>query len=492
LDENRALVSATIKGTAWNYLVFGLSKGVTFVTTVILARLLSPDEFGLMAIGLLVIGYLDTFGGLGMENVVIYRQDNTEYNANVAFTIGIIFDVIISAVTFLCAPWVAAFFKEPRVTDILRVLSLVFIIWGMGDIHAARLKKEMQFRQTLLPEFGKAAAKAVVSIGMAFAGFGVWSLVWGQVAANIAASTLYWIVYRWRPRLTLDFKTSRQLVSYSSQTVLSEFMGAIQGNIDYLIVGKRLGPDNLGFYTMAFRVPELLIINTCYIVSNALFPAYARLQNDLDALRKGFLLTLRYIAIYTVPVGVGLFLITPEIVDVLFGQKWAPAIPVMQAISLYAVIYSLSFNAGDIYKAIGRPDLMNILGLFKLGVVIPLLWVAGGYNIYYVGLAQVAAHSILTVVRFLVIRSVIKLRWREIFSALQPAVTSTLAMFVCTYAFHLWLKNLPSLLSLILLPLVGGVVYAAALWLTNREVALKGLEILRRTFIKKSKVETSS
>ena len=489
MDDNRILVSATIKGTAWNYLIFGLSKGVTFVATVILARLLSPDEFGLMALGLIVIGYLDTFSGLGVENVVIYKQDNVEHNSNVAFTLGLVFNTIISVTTFLIAPLVATFFNDPRVTDIVRALSVVFIIWGLGNIHAARLKKELQFRQTLLPELGKSLAKAVVSIGMALAGFGVWSLVWGQIAANLAASALYWLVYRWRPRLTIDTKTSRQLLGYSSQTVLSEFMGAILTNIDYLIVGKRLGPENLGLYTMAFRVPELLIINTCYIVSNALFPAYSKLQNDPESLRKGFLLTLRYIALYTVPVGLGMFIVTPEFVKVIFGDPWIPAVPVMQAISLYAVIYSLSFNAGDIYKAIGRPDIMNILGIFKLAVAVPLLWLAGGYNIYYVGLAQVVAHSFLTVVRFIVIKRMISLRWRDILSALQPAISGASVMFLCVYALQIWLRSMAPLLQLVILPVVGGLVYGAAIWFTNREVARKGMDMLRHTYSKRSKPE---
>jgi len=489
MDDNRILVSATIKGTAWNYLIFGLSKGVTFVATIILARLLSPDEFGLMALGLIVIGYLDSFSGWGVENVVIYEQDNVEHNSNVAFTLGLIFNAIISVTAFLIAPWVATFFNDPRITDIVRTLSIIFIICGLGSIHAARLKKELHFRQTLLPEFGKAAAKAIVSISLALVGYGVWSLVWGQLAANVAASSLYWLVYRWRPRLTLDMRTSHHLLGYSSQTVLSQFMGAILTNIDYLIVGKRLGPDNLGFYSMAFRVPELLIINTCYIVSNALFPAYSKLQNDLASLRKGFLLTLRYIALYTVPVGVGMFIVTPEFVKVIFGDRWIPAIPVMQAISLYAVIYSLSFNAGDIYKAIGRPDIMNILGIFKLAVAIPLLWLAGGYNIYYVGLAQVVAHSFLTLVRFIVIKRMISLRWRDILSALQPAISGTLVMFLCVYALQIWLRSMAPLFQLVILPVVGGLIYVSAIWFTNREVARKGIDMLRHTFSKRTKPE---
>lgn len=485
MDENRNILSATIKGTAWNYVIFALSKGVTFVATLILARLLTPNEFGLMALGLIVIGFLDTFSGMGVENVIIYKQENIEHNSNVAFTLGLIINSTISITTFLIAPFVAAFFNDPRVTDILRALSVIFVIWGIGNIHAARLKKELRFRQTLLPELGKSAAKAIVSIGMALMGYGVWSLVWGQIAANVAASSLYWLTYRWRPRLDLDLATSRELLGYSSQTVLTAFMGVIMSNIDYLIVGKRLGSENLGYYTMAFRVPELLIINTCYIVSNALFPAYSKVQNDLKTLQKGFLLTLRYIALYTVPVGVGIIILTPELVKVVFGDRWIPAIPVMQAISLYAVIYSLSFNSGDIYKATGRPDIINKLGLINLAVAIPLLWLASGYDIYRVALAQIAAHTFLTIMRLVVIKRIISLRYVDIISAIQPAASGTLIMAMGVYFIHIWLRGLDPLYQLVVLPVVGCAIYAAAIWLINRDVAQQGISLLRDTFGKR-------
>jgi len=488
MEENRSLVSATVKGTAWNYASFGLSKGVTFISTLILARLLTPNEFGLMSIALVVIGYLDTLSGMGVENVVIYKQENIEHNSDVAFTLGFIVNSIISLTTFFIAPLVATFFNDPRVTDILRALSVIFVIWGIGNIHEARLRKELRFRQILLPEMGKSTAKAVVSIGMAMLGFGVWSLVWGQIAANVAASALYWVVNKWRPHLSLDLKTSRDLLGYSSQTVLSEFMGVIQTNIDYLIVGKRIGSEALGFYTMAFRVPELLIINTCYIVSNALFPAYSKVQNDLEMLQKGFLITLKYIALYTVPVGVGLFFVTPELVKVLFGDKWTPAIPAMQAISLYAVIYSLSFNAGDIYKATGRPHIMNVLGLFKLAVAIPLLWIAAGYDIYKVAIAQIVAHTFLTIVRLLVIKLILSLRFADILSALLPAATGTFVMAVGVYFFRSWLRGLDPLYLLIILPLVGGLLYGATIWFTHRDVAQQGIALIRDTFGKRRRL----
>ena len=367
-EDQKSLVHSTVKGTAWNYATFLLGKAVTFAATIVLARVLSPENFGLMSLALIAINYLDTFGELGVGSAVIYKQDNTEKNANVAFTLAMTVNILLAVIAFAIAPAVAAFFNEPQLTRIIQALSVTFILSGLGRIHEARLKKDMAFRKTVIPELAKTTAKAVVSIGMGLLGYGVWSLVWGQVAGSLVVSILYWHVLRWRPRLSLDLSTTRQLVNYSGQIVVSEILGMIQNNLDYLIIGKRLDSLRLGYYTMAFRVPELLIINLCYVISQALFPAYARLQDQPEALKKGFLLTLQYTSLFTVPVGVGLFFITPEFVQVVFSDRWLPAIPAMQALALYALVYSLSFNAGDIYKATGRPDILNKLSIVKLGI----------------------------------------------------------------------------------------------------------------------------
>jgi len=152
------------------------------------------------------------------------------------------------------------------------------------------------------------------------------------------------------------------------------------------------------------------------------------------------------------------------------------------------VIYSLSFNAGDIYKATGRPHIMNVLGLFKLAVAIPLLWIAAGYDIYKVAIAQIVAHTFLTIVRLLVIKLILSLRFADILSALLPAATGTFVMAVGVYFFRSWLRGLDPLYLLIILPLVGGLLYGATIWFTHRDVAQQGIALIRDTFGKRRRL----
>ena len=205
-SPNGDLARKTVKGIIWSALSFVAGKGLTFLSTIILARLLAPDDFGLMALGLVTVAYLDTFGELGVGNVIIYRQDDLEKNSNVAFTLGLLVNSLLAVGGFFIAPVMAAFFKDPRVTDILRVLSVNLIISGLGSIHQARLDRDLQFKRSFVPEPGKTLAKALVSIGLAVSGFGVWSLVWGQLSGTLTSSALYWIASCWRPRFDFDLK----------------------------------------------------------------------------------------------------------------------------------------------------------------------------------------------------------------------------------------------------------------------------------------------
>jgi PST family polysaccharide transporter len=473
------LTRKTVKGVLWSSLSFAGSKGVTFLATMVLARLLAPQDFGLMALGLVAIGYLETFGSLGVGNFVIYKQGEEEKTANLAFTLGLTVNTLLAVGGFLLAPWIAAFFNQPALTDILRALSVTLLLMRLGSIHEARLKKSLRFRKTFYPELGKTVAKAATSIALAWLGFGVWSLVAGQIAGSIVLSVIYWVVSGWRPRLVWDWAVSKGMLGYSSQIILVEIMGMLQNNIDYLIIGKRLGSEPLGYYTMAFRIPELLIVNICVIVSNALFPAYSQLQTDREALKKGFLVTLQYVSLYTIPVGIGLSILSAAFIPLAFGSGWQPAVPLMQALAVYALFYSLSFNAGDVYKATGRPDILNKLSIFQLLLIIPLLLFASGYGILYVALAQVAASAVLMLVKLMVIKRLIGLRLEEVISALRPAVLGGLLMLAVLVTLTWLLSGVSAWAQVFILPLAGGFVYLASIWLIHPQTARQAVQLLR-------------
>lgn len=466
--DARDLTKKTVKNVAWNYAAFASGKLVTFISTVVLARVLAPDDFGLLAVALLTVNYLDMFSSFGVGDGLIYRKEEPEKTANVAIVISVASSLLLFALAFFGAPLVADFFNEARVVELLRVLALTLIISSFGSIHGAWLKKNLNFRARLLPQLARAVAKGLVSVVMALSGFGVWSLVWGQIAGELTSTALYWYSSKWTPRPTFDWTIGRELTSYGSQIILVGFLGEVYKNVDYIIVGRQMATEQLGYYTLAYRLPELLIINIVSVVSMALFPSYTKIQDDLPALRQGFLMVLRYIAVLTIPIGVGMFVITDDFIRVFYTSKWDDAIPVMRVLAIYAVVFSLSYNAGAIYKATGRPNILNKLALIKLAITIPVLWWAAEYSIYYVALGQLATTIILTLIGFWWIVRIIHVQWGQIAAALRVQSLSALVMLGGLLLLRLPLEGLPPLLRLLLLIPAGVLLYGGSLWLLDR------------------------
>jgi len=479
IDTFRKLAFSAVSGTMWNYASFVLSKGVTFISTVILARILAPEDFGLVAMGLVFIGYLEMLNELGVGHALIYHQDGVEAKSNAAFIMSVVVNLALAIIAIFAAPLASSFFHEPEVIPIIRALSISFILSSLGSIHKVRLKKELKFRKVFLPEIGRSSAKGIVSIVMALLGFGVWSLVFGQLAGVLISNILYWAVVPWRPRLDFDPKIARSLLDYGSQIILVGIVGMIHKNVDYLIIGNRMAPEQLGFYTMAFRIPDLVILNVCYVVSKALFPAFSKIQSNVEVLRKGYLSSLKYISLFTVPMAVGLYLLSGEIISVFFSEKWSEAIPVMQMLCLYSLGYSLSFNAGDIYKATGKPWILNLIGIFKLAVTIPVIWYAAGQSIIAVAVGQVVVIAFFALIELGIVSKIVSIRPSDIMKALLPALTGGAGLFLITAMVYRGLSMSADMVRLIVIPLIGVVFYAAMLWVFNRNTVLSMVDLVK-------------
>lgn len=479
MNAEASLGKKTVTNILWNYGTFAASKAVVFITTIILARLLTPADFGLLAIGLLALNYLDILSNFGVSSALIYQKADTEKAANTAFVLAVISGLLLTILGILTAPYVAVFFREPRVTDILRVLSISLLISNVGSIHQARFMKNLDFRRRTIPEIGKAIVKGGVSIIMALLGFGVWSLVWGQLAGVTTGTALSWIVLRWRPRLEIDRQLACGLMIYGFNIILIGLQATILNNIDYLFIGRRMGAEELGYYTLAFRLPELIVINFVVVVGQALFPTYAKQQDDLSMLQRGFLKVERYVALIIVPIGIGLWAIAPEFVRIFYSEKWASAITVMQILSIYAIIYALSYNAGDIFKAIGKPGILNKIALVRVILIVPILYVASSYTIVHVAIGQLAANILITFLTIGVIIRTINIRPADILAEIRPALLSGVLMAAGLLGVRMSIAPLGDLPSLVILVIAGVVLYTGAYWLIDRDSARDMLASLK-------------
>ena len=488
-QSRTSLINQAIRGTFWVYAANYSGKALVFLSTVILARLLTRADYGLAGYALVVIGFLDVLVDLGVGAALIYFPENN-HNKNTAFWLNLASACILFILTYLLAPLAGEFFNDPRAVPLTRAMALTFPISAFGNIHASLLAKHLDFNKKFIPDFVKALSKGIISITLAWAGMGAWSLVLGQVGGTAIAVIAYWMVMPWRPRLEFNPTLAKPLLKYGANIVAVDGLGVTLNNMDYLFVGRILGAEALGVYTLAFRIPELLVKNFVNLVGNVLFPAYSKLRDDPKALKSAFLLSMRAVTLITVPVALGLIAIARPLILTLFTDKWVDAIPVMPLIAIYTLVRSLTFNIGNLYKAQGRPDILTKLALIKVpilfgglywaltvpGSIVAVAWIQVGVALISAGLNLVVASRQLDT------------PFSDIMRAFQPALTGGFVMLVSVATVVWMLIGLPYFVQLVAGVVVGMLVYGGYMWWLQRDFVVRAGTSLRSAFNRGSAV----
>lgn len=487
---NVQLARKATKAVFWNYASFGLGKFLTFLTTAILARLLTQADFGIVALATLATEFLGVVKDLGLGDALIQNREKPEEAANTVFTLNLLLGIILALISYLVAPLVAAYFRQPLVTPLLRVLSLSFALNPLGNVHTVLLRRELAFNKKLIPDTVHAIIKGLVSIGLALAGSGAWALVIGQIAGVVTGVVVSWIVLPWRPRLQLTSNLANKLMQFGFSLLILDAFSVFEANLDYIIIGRRFGEAVLGVYTLAYRLPEVLVFSLLWVIAKAIFPAYASVQDQPDLLRKGFLVTLRYLTVFAMPICVGLALAADPIIRVVFGSNWLEAIPMLRVLAIYALMTAIGFNVGDVYKAVGRADILVKLTLIYTATLIPAL-VLGA--IYYGPLGVAFGHLVVSIINMIIRLAIatrfVKVSVIDIPMQLKPSFISGLVLALVTILMLILTRDLAPLVRLIIMVAAGAVSYLTVLWLVEGQALLEAAGMLGVPVFNKFKQE---
>jgi PST family polysaccharide transporter len=456
----------------WSYLTFVIGKVMVFISTVILARILTPADFGLVGLASVLAGYLGTLHTFGVGEAFIQSKFGSEESANATFVLSVASGIFLFLVSIIITPLVVIFFREPRIQSIFPVLAFTYVLTGLTTIHDALLVKQLKFQQRLLPTFVQYISKGISSIVLALMGFGAWAIVWGVIIGTVAKSITLVFVSPWKLTRAWNPQVTREIFGFGKLMVLQNIFGALEDNIDYMIVGRRLGVTDLGLYTLGYRAPELAIISLPSVISNVAYPAYAKLQDQLSELQRSVRKTVQLISWVSIPAGIGLAMITPAFILTFYTNKWASAIPVMQLLSLYAMVYTLSYNFGDAYKAMGRPDILNKISVSTIVFTVLALWVGAHYGIVGVAWAHLLRVIILLGIQIIIVKRILGIPSMQILEGIFKSLLSAGVMALVMGAIALVLHGTSNFLILILQLLVGVVTYLISSFLINRAVTI--------------------
>jgi len=469
--ERSNVPAIALRGALWSYGGFLLAKLATFGSTVVLARLLAPEDFGVMSLGLALMTYVDALNDFGIGQAVVHFDDD-ERTRSTAFALTMLTGAVAACALAVLSEPLAHVLDEPRLAPVSRALAVSYVIISLGSVHSALLRRRMQFRRRFVPELAKSVLKAGVAIVLARRGFGVWSLVWAQLAGVGAATLGNWWALRWRPRQWPDVTTTRKVASYGGATMLVTFLAVIARDVDFLIVGRALGAEELGRYTLGFRLPDLAIMGVTYAVSQALFPALNRLRDDDEALRRAYLAALRLLVLVTAPLGAGIALAAHDFVAIAYGAQWARTAPVLALIGIYFVTQAAVFVAGDVYKALGRQRLLWIITFVRSIVVVTAVLLVVGHGIVAVALAQVVIGVLACSTQLAIAARFIGVGAGALLDAIRPAAIVVAAMVPSTVTVQLVMAGADPLPRLLAVALVGAAAGGCAAAFVARSVLI--------------------
>lgn len=466
------------RGLVWNFLTYGIGKGGVLISTSILARLLSQNDFGLVSVAIIAINYLSFIRDLGLSVALIQRRDNVERAADTVFSLNLILGFFLAAITYPLAPFVAEYFNEPMVIPVLRWLGLTFVINAFGSVHVVWLMRELDYRRKFIPDMGNTLVKVIVSIGFALSGAGVWALVFGQLLGSLTSVILLWVVNPWRPRFIIHTDMIGSLMKFGSSIVTGDILSVFIENIGYIIVGRMFGVAQVSIYTLALRLPEILLIGNLWVMSGVIFPAFSSIQHKPDEMRRGTLMSIRLIQILAVPIAFGLFLAADPIVRVVFGEQWLDVIPLLRGFAIYAWIYSIGYQVGDIYKAIGRPILIVWLDVLTLLVIVPALLIGSTYGLVGIVGGHVFTVFVRRFVGFIMAARFVKITMFDISRELTPSLAGGVVMVAVVLIVMAFVEGMNPFIQLSLIVLAGAVTYGAILWRLERDNMMRLVKIV--------------
>ena len=425
------------KGAAWTVSTRFAIRAIGLVSIVILARLLVPEDFGLVALATLFYGLLEVMGQFSFDVVLIQNQSADRRHYDTAWTLSVLRNLVLAGVLVAGARYAAGFFEEPRLQAILYWLALAAFIEGFANIGVVDFRKELRFHKDFAFMVGAKLGMFAVAVPLAFLWRDYWALVAGIVAGAFAKVALGYLMHPYRPRVSLA--KWREIMGFSKWLLLNNILGFIRQRSDTLIIGKIAGAQSLGLYTIAYEISNLATTELLAPIRRALLPGYAKLTADSELLKKGFVDTLAVILLIASPIAAGIGMTADPLVRVVLGKHWLEAIPLIEVLSVYGIISVFAANTFPVYIALARPRIITALFCVGILVVVPLLiWGTNRAGAYGAALAITGTSGLLMFVNLGVAIRIVGTNWVEIFGAVWRTALAVVAMAVAVRGLQVY------------------------------------------------------
>lgn len=465
-----SLGKKTVSGIIWSLIQrFGVMF-VSFLTNVILARILTPDDFGTIGMLLIFLSVANTFVDGGFAAALIQKKNPSQEDYSTIFYWNLFVSVLLVGILYFCAPYIASFYKMPLLDSVLKVQSIILIINAFSIVQQNIFVKQLQFKRLAWVNLVANIVGATVSIILAYQNFGVWSLVYKNLISALGVVLIIWFISNWRPILVFDKKSFRSLGGFGIMVLFSNLVETIYTEIQGLIIGKVYSARDLGYYTQAKRLEEIPTVGLASAVNQVSFPIYSQLQDDYVALKNMLRKNIRFLAYINIPIFCVLILIAEPLIVLLFSDRWLESIPYFRILCTIGMIYPITSLNTNIIKSLGKGKLYFYLQLTKRGIGMIFLIIASKFGMHVFLWSLVFVTYLMYAINMFVVKKMLHYKYKEQLIDIIAPLFLSLFLLLLTHGVIL-LLGYHSTLWMILFALFYLVTYFCALLFLKVEVA---------------------
>jgi O-antigen/teichoic acid export membrane protein len=475
------LKTRTVRGIGWSASSQIARLLMQILITAILARLLIPSDFGLIAMVVVFANFVGVFSDFGLTSALVQKKEISDDTLSSTFWICLGLGALLTIALAASAPLIAAFYSEPRLTPLVVFISTTFFIASFGNVQNGLLARRMNFKALGVIGVCAIGISGSIAIFLAFSGYGVWCLAWYAVLSTAITVVFTWIYARWVPRFLLGLQHIKGLVGFGANLTGSSFLAYFARNLDNLLIGKFLGPAPLGFYNLAYNLLLFPLSNIADVVGRVMFPALSIVQHDKQLVREAYVAANRYIASVSFPLMIWVLVTAPELIRVIYGPKWISAIVLVQILAITSMLQSVITNVNWIFLSQGRTDVLLKLSIFTTSVAAISFAVGLRWGVEGVAIAYTIATFLVAYPTFAISFRLIDMKVGYFLAKLRSIVLATLILGIIAFLLRILLETLGVTQALIILTTVTAaslVIYLVLIFLFDKELFIGIMRLL--------------
>ncbi|MFJ8064762.1 lipopolysaccharide biosynthesis protein [Psychrobacillus sp. NPDC096426] len=455
--NNEITKAKVLSSLFWKLMERGGTQGIQFIVTIVLARLLLPEEFGLIVLVTIFITIAGVFVQSGFNTALIQKKDADEVDFSSVFYLSLIVASLLYIILFFSAPFIATFFEETLLTTVIRCLSLTLFFGAFNSIQIAVIARNMQFKKLFVSSFGAIVISGILGIVMAYASFGVWALVGQQLTNQLLVSVILWFTVKWRPKLIFSIGRIKNLFSFGWKLLASSLLDTLYNNITSLIIGKLFSPATLGFYNRGEQFPSLIVSNIDGSIQSVMLPTLSSYQDNKQRVKEIVRRSIVTSSFIVFPMMVGLATIAEPFIKIVLTAKWLPAVPFLQIFCASYALWPIHTANLQAFNALGRSDIFLNLEIFKKILGLVILGISIPFGVYGIALGVFISSILSTFINAYPSLKLIDYSFQDQWKDIIPSLLVSLVMGAVVYSIQ-WI-GMTAILTLIVQVLVGIVVY---------------------------------